>query len=288
MATQQSFLVFDNSTLANFKSWAQAISGWFTTAGWSQTADTGQVNWGTISSVPAAAAFVYEIWKPGDALTAFYVKIQYGTSSGTPAGPRWRYQVGTGTDGSGNLTGFVSALIEPGGNAGVGQGSTLFECDFSGATDRISIMMWRNGTGTGLGAAQIMSLERTKDVTGANTSDGVTSVSGSLTSASSNAGQVTVVFGIGVAVQSAARDYITLSSGVNASAVFNNNIPVAPVFPEYGKFGNPLTTIGFVHTQDVASGGVFSTSIFGSTITYMAAGISAAWPPNSNIAMRYD
>ena len=78
MSTQQSFLVCDSSTLANFKSWAQTISAFFTTATWTQSADTGQVNWSTIASVPGSGAFVYEIWEPNDGLTTFYVKVEYG------------------------------------------------------------------------------------------------------------------------------------------------------------------------------------------------------------------
>jgi hypothetical protein len=81
MATSQQFLVCDSSTLANFKSWAQAISGWFATAGWSQAADTGQVNWSTIVSVPGSGAYVYEVWQPNDGLTTFYAKIEYGNST---------------------------------------------------------------------------------------------------------------------------------------------------------------------------------------------------------------
>lgn len=292
MAASQQFLLFDNSTLANFKNWAQAISNFFTTAGWSVTSDTGQVNWSSISSVPASGAFVYEVWKPGDALTAFYVKIQYGTSSGSPAGARWRWQVGTGTDGSGNLTGTVlpssSTFFEIGTGAGVGQGSTTFECNFSGASDRMSFMMWRNGTGTSVNPAQIMSVERTKDTSGANTSEGVTAVScGPTSSPIGVQAQQTIAFGVGAGPVTANRIYIALGNGQNASSAFATNIPVSPVFPEYGKYGNPLTTIGFVHSQDVAAGGVFSTTLYGSTVTYIASTVTAT-PANMNVVMRFD
>lgn len=291
--TSQQFLVFDNSTLANFKSWAQPISTFFATTGWTQTADTGQVNWSSIASVPASGAFVYEVWKPGDALTAFYVKMQYGTGSASPAGPRWRWQLGTGTDGAGNLTGFVvpsaSTFFEIGNSTGVGQGSTTFECNFSGASERISLMLWRNGTGSSVAPAQMMSVERTKDTSGVNTSEGVTAVSCGPTSTPTGIqAQQTIAFGLGAAPVTASRVYIALGNGQNASSAFNNNIPVSPVFPEYGKYGNPLTTIGFVHTQEIASGGTFSTTLYGSTITYMASAVTATAPSNMNVVMRWD
>jgi hypothetical protein len=42
--------------------------------------DSGRGNWATLAAVPAQDQYLFEIWKPGDSLTAFYVKIQYGTS----------------------------------------------------------------------------------------------------------------------------------------------------------------------------------------------------------------
>lgn len=49
-------LVVDNSSAANFKSWASAISAFFTTCGWTQTADTGQVKWSAANTVVAITA----------------------------------------------------------------------------------------------------------------------------------------------------------------------------------------------------------------------------------------
>jgi hypothetical protein len=42
--------------------------------------DSDRGNWATLAAVPAQDQYLFEIWKPGDSLTAFYVKIQYGTS----------------------------------------------------------------------------------------------------------------------------------------------------------------------------------------------------------------
>lgn len=283
MATSQQFLVCDNSTLANFKSWAQAISTFFGTAGWLQSSDAGQVNWSTIASVPTSGNFVYEIWKPGDGLTPFYVKMYYGTGSGSPAGPRWRWQTGTGTDGAGNLTGFTTALIELTATNLAGAGITTYECDFSGDTDRMSILMWR----TLNNIAIIASFERTKSATGTNTTDGYTVVSTTQTSATAT-GQQTVIFGVGAAPALSSRVFAALGTGLNTTTLFNNNIPVSPVFPVYGQYGNPMTTIAFVSSADVTAGSIFSTSLFGSTRAYIAAPIGVISPANSLVAMRYD
>ena len=51
MAKVQSFLLFDCTTVANYKSWAQGIGSALSTLGWSKTADAGQVNWANVTSV---------------------------------------------------------------------------------------------------------------------------------------------------------------------------------------------------------------------------------------------
>src|ERR1035437_5775905 len=144
MANQNTPLVRDNSTLVNFKSWASAISAFFTTAGWTQSSDTGQVNWSTIASVPGSGAYVYEIWKPADGLTMFYLKVEYGTGAASSATtPQMRLSIGTTTSGAGVLTGLVTTLNVPVGPA-VTSTSTPFQCYFSGDTGRIGVMMWRD------------------------------------------------------------------------------------------------------------------------------------------------
>lgn len=52
MTTSQAFVPYDTSTVANYKSWAQQFGTFLTAAGWSQTADTGQVNWANVVTVP--------------------------------------------------------------------------------------------------------------------------------------------------------------------------------------------------------------------------------------------
>ena len=111
MAAQQLQLVCDNSTLTNFKEWAKAISDWFAACDWTQSADTGQVDWGTLASPPGSGAYVYEVWQPGDGLENFYLKIEYGNYSGTNA-PTIRLTISTTTDGAGTPTGYIVGADE--------------------------------------------------------------------------------------------------------------------------------------------------------------------------------
>src|SRR5689334_656828 len=168
--TSQQFLIEDNSTDANFRSWGSAISAAISSMGWVQTSDTGQVNWTTVTS-PASGSFVYEVWKPGDAGTTFNLKVEYGSSSGSPKGVRFRMSIGTTTNGAGTLSGITSSVLEPGAITPNGQGSSVFDCYFSGDTDRLSMMLWRSLNST---PTVMFSVERTKNTDGTNNNEGVT------------------------------------------------------------------------------------------------------------------
>jgi len=290
--TSKQFLVCDNSSLANFKNWAQAISTAFSSSGWTKTSDSGQVDWTTIASVPTSGNFVYEIWQPADALqtgsTAYYVKVKYGTGSGSPAGPRLQIQIGTGTDGSGNLTGLTTTNYEPGATTTAGSGSATYDCYFSGDTDRIGFMLWRS-RGTLDTLAQMFSIERTKATDGTNSSDGVfISSFCAWNNAGSSTGSSGIIFGVASPNATGSRTYIAPTI-TNQSGAFNNNVPIFPLFPEYGVIGNPLTGIAFAHSADTTEGTVIQTTLYGATRTFLVTKIhSVSSPGNSSQLLRYD
>lgn len=290
MATSQLYLIEDNTTDANFRSWGSAVSAAILAMGWAATSDTGQVNWTTVTS-PASGVFVYEIWKPTDALqtgaSQFFLKVEYGSSSAGTKGARFRMSIGTATNGSGTLTGFVSTVFEPGiSNAG-GQGTALvFETDISGDTDRLGIILWR----TLGGHNPMFAIERTKNTDGTNNAEGVTIVATQNTSGVVNGGQQTIMFGVGVAPLPASRSYMAMSLGQNASGGFNNNIPICPIFPYYGKFGNPMTAIAMAQAADIAAGALVTTTLYGASRTYLshATGPSVVQPANAIFLLRWD
>lgn len=304
MSTSQQQLVCDNSTLTNFKQWASAISGFFTTATWTQSTDTGQVNWGTIASVPGSSAYVYEIWQPNDGLTTFYVKIEYGNFSGTNS-PDVRITLSTTTNGSGTPTGFVlgplymhfNALTPP-------STTTQYECDFSGAAGRIGAIMWRNG---GTAAPGMFAIERSLNSSGAYTSTHVTLVMGGIPNGGNAAwpvfSQQTLVFGVG-----AGPTVVKSSSGVSlpalsvrcgmfaglTSSAFNGLIPFDTVAPQVGFFDYPMTMVGAAGGLDIVEGVPFTVTLYGSIRTYMptkAGWMAQFWGVNNSsgaICLRYD
>jgi len=80
------------------------------TIGLVQTSDTGQVNWTTATKPGSNTTTDYEIWRFNDSLQGtapIFIKLFYGTGVSTSY-PAMKIQVGTGSNGSGTLTGLTS------------------------------------------------------------------------------------------------------------------------------------------------------------------------------------
>jgi hypothetical protein len=286
MATSLQNLVCDSSTLTNFKSWAQAISTFIgTTAGWTQSADTGQVNWSTISSVPGSNAYVYEIWEPNDSLANFYMKIQYGNTAANANNPTVIISISQSTDGAGNLTGTVLGPWASSYQSFTGFGSTQYECRFSGEPGRLSLMLWRNiGSPGNAFATFAFGVERSLNSSGAYTGTYVT-----MTMAQADSGQnrgswyqQTLHFTAGLAPAPSAVQFQKAggmpcrmffngawSVGAPPNAAFNGSIPFDTYAPFVGFWDYPGTNFGVPSFDNVSEGQIFSTTLYGSTRTYI-------------------
>lgn len=300
MATSNQALVRDNSTLANFKQWAQAISNFFTTAGWVQSSDTGQVNWGSIASVPTSGNYVYEIWKPNDGLTTFYLRVEYGTG-GSASNPRLRISLGTSTNGAGVLTGFVSQLfLMPNNDVTVSSTVTQWQCYFSGDSGRMGVMMWRDDTANAGPICFVV--QRSLNSSGAPTSSYVTIV-GFGNSGSCLVAQQSIVFGVGagnaIAFGTGNANIFILKNAQGTTDLFNGSAPMSPVFPSVGYFDNPLDAIAVGCFSDFTEGTQYTIAAgnmpYGTSRTYIAGknppfgkaanqNVSAT----STVLMRYD
>jgi hypothetical protein len=263
MPTSQQFLVCDSSTLANFKAWAQAISAFFATATWTQSTDTGQVNWSTIASVPGSGAYVYEIWQPNDGLTTFYVKIEYGNTSGTNC-PSLRFTISSRTNGAGAPTGFVVGPNKTNTNAYTpASATTQYECNFSGAAGRISVMMWRNGT---VGQQQIFAVERSLNSSGAYTSTYATLVTGGNCGANNSFfTQQSLYFGVGAAPLLPNNNNASGGIGVRgpgSAGAFNGSIPIDFAALYVGFWDLPMTSIASASGPDITEGVTFTATLY--------------------------
>ena len=237
----------------------------------------------TASTLPGTSAYIYEIWAPGDALqtggTAYYFRIDYGTG-GSANVPSFKVNLGTSTNGAGTLSGITLTSITSG---TVGQSTTQFECDFSGDTGRLDFILWRTHT-TGT-SRFLFAIERTLNVDGTPSSDGVTIFYGN--SGSNATKQQTLLFGIGAATQYSRTPFIINGQSTSSTDPLNNNTPISPVFPCYGKFGNPQTVFAAINGGDIGDGCLFTTTLYGSTRTYMAS-LNAMFQNATAVAFRYD
>lgn len=169
MTTSTWSTVIDHTSDAGFRAWGSELGTKFTGAGLVQTADTGQINWATVTRPGTNTNAGYEIWRFAD--STFYIKFFYGTSSPSNA-PRIQVQVGTGSDGAGGLTGATSTLTTvtrattP---ASVGTAYASYLCvtnDFFGIAWKASAL---SAAGTGFG---FFAIDKFCDSTGAATTDG--------------------------------------------------------------------------------------------------------------------
>lgn len=98
-----------NSTDALFRAWSKFVRDGFTAGGWVQTADTGQIDFATVSApVAADTSQGYVILRMDDALQAaypVYVRLDFGSGSAANNVSIW-VTAGSGSNGSGFITGF--------------------------------------------------------------------------------------------------------------------------------------------------------------------------------------
>lgn len=280
--TSQQQLVCDNSTVANFLQRAQAVSNWFRSAGYTNTADSGQVNWSTIAAVPGANSYVYEVFQSNDAYTQFFVKVEYGNAGSTNS-PNLRFTLATATDGAGGMVGFATAvLVIQQSSYTPPSATTPYECNFHyGPSSRIAAMMWRNAP-TSNNAQQLFAIERSLDSNGNPTNEHVTLwLLGLGGNVSRGATQVSLVFGLGAVPDMsngfsnnsfgwlASAPYYVNSTGNVGTTSFANSIPMDLCRPCTGKFGYPCTVVGIVPGFDLVEGVTFGATVYGALATYM-------------------
>jgi len=166
MAVLSTTIAQDASTDAGWIAWGTAIHNALVALGTLvQTADTGQVNWATITT----RSTVYEVWRFNDAnqgAAPCFIKIFYWQ---TGSQPRFRMTVSTGTDGAGTPTGNISDTLD----WSLTFTATAQSCLFSSTPSRLT--MWLEADGNhGAGTNGVfLSVERPHNNVGAELSTGI-------------------------------------------------------------------------------------------------------------------
>lgn len=170
----------DHTTDAGFRTWGSELNSKFAAVGMTQTADTGQIDWTTVTLPTGNTIAGYEIWElSGGFIT---LRIMYGTANAA-AMPEIQIQVGNGSDGSGNLTGTISGntSIHNFNAQGMASTTTNYQSYLCATADYMMLSWKISGVSTGLIGdvpTCVFMVMQTVDSTGAATSSGYLYYSG--------------------------------------------------------------------------------------------------------------
>lgn len=172
MATQSWAFTIDHQNDAGFRAWGHDFSTRLAAIGLAQTADTGQIDWATVTRPATNTTAGYEIWRFDDTQQSdapIYLKFEYGTNNASTR-PRILVSIGTGSDGSGNLTGELVTQLNMGAAVGGATGSSV-QSFFCHADGFLGLVWGRNGPQTNYNYGTFM-LCRTCDGDGVPTAQG--------------------------------------------------------------------------------------------------------------------
>lgn len=170
MTTASWSTVLDHTSDAGFRAWGSELNTKLAAVGMVQQSDTGQINWTTVTRPGTNAVAGYEIWKtPSGGLC---LKIEYGTGGSTSSAALW-LTVGTGSNGSGTLTGQTSTRTQLGINGSqVAATSTALQSYLCAKANYIGLN-WKCGSfGSGFVSPNQFVVAPTVDSTGADSNTG--------------------------------------------------------------------------------------------------------------------
>lgn len=313
MATRfSSTLVSDITTDARFRANAQFVEDTLvTTGGWLLSTETGDTAPGSLAHPTATNAKKgFRVYKTNDGLTQVYMRIDYGSTNATSGnGFGMWITLGTGSDGAGTLSGiFFNGGASTGATVGAGAavGTTGAVNSYGSAdTGRLQLGLFVSST-----VANIIgfSLERTKDATGTDSSDGIL-LAGRIGNGASNGiwnlSPVTSCLEVSQYCILAGGTQPTFEFGLsfiltrnNPSETFNNEVGVGLIQHIKGRSVQPGVGMCIVNASDVSVEGSFAQNVYGSTVTYQHLNSLQPCVPTSvstataraisRIAIRYD
>jgi hypothetical protein len=268
MATKtDNTIIAANDTDAHFRAWAQFIHDVFNlTSCWVNTTDSGQINLTTVTK-PAGASTSqgYEIWKMNDTLQStkpVFLKIEYGSGAAANTPGIWM-TIGTGSDGSGSITGTLFARTQIA--AASNNTSTQNKCFGSAATNRVNFAMFLDVNTLPIWFA----LERTKTegtTTGADSGDGLILAFGGSTA--SHKSQV-LPFG---ATAPTAEDGIQCILSRNNPTAYTGDQGIGLMIPILGVAKQPGYNVAVTMGNDFAAFAQPTFSLYGANHTWQHMG----------------
>jgi hypothetical protein len=270
---------------ATFRTACQDIHNALAAVGLVQTADTGQIDLATVvkpGTINTSAG--YEIWRFNDALQAtapVFIKIEYGTNGANANTFGIWMTVGSSTDGAGNLGAQKSSRIQLG--TATTSSATPYLCWVSGDTSRLTLMMYAGGT---TGQAYFATVERTQNVSGGNTNEGIVFVYATRNAASGN--QVVQFSG----PLSIAASSIQTVMPAGPSWALGANVYTGPVLPLGFGVHPPAQGVLTYFNGDISQGVPQSISHYGTYRTFYPVGSAnitgLGQATGATVLVRYD
>lgn len=254
-----------------------------TATGVSEThAGTATENTAPASDTTHWTGYNYEVWQMTDTAASthpIFLRILYTTSSGAPKGAQLYIAVGTGTTGNGFVNGVTftaggNEITLPNATSNVGQGSTLFECNFcvSVSGGSLSTMLWRDMVFFNTAVPSVLVLDRAHDSFGQDLDAYVVCLTagGSLAKE-----QILYKPGTGgTKIPNSATPFSAWSipnfSLMNTGLGVNNNAPALPIFPVgLGYLASPCLGAFVMKPLDSVEGALIPLFMYGTTHKFL-------------------
>lgn len=279
----------NQDTDARFRTWCQFIHDGLSAAGWVQTADTGQINLATVT-VPTSTnqSKGYEIWgtNDGGGKQVWYLKIEYGSGGGATNIPSIWITIGTGSNGSGTLTGQTNTRTQCGGGSST---SSSYDCMISGGTSWIACAMFSNTSSAYYTFGFVV--ERTKNSSGVDTDTGMYVIGFGYTQPY---GYSQCIPKTGTIFASEGIACVNPGTNINSTRISGTQCAVYPIFPAASiLYPACLGAVAFYYA-DISTGTTLDITRYGSSHTYQVvrSGAGGTSAPGSlsyfSLAIRYE
>jgi len=271
MTTTTTLTPIDHTSTTGFRAWGLEVSTQLAAIGLVATADTGQINWTTVVySSTASSVGGYEIWRFAD--STIYFKMEYGTGPNGAGYPSMWMTVGTGSNGSGTITGGSAISARTIITCGSLPSSTLvnFPSYFSRTAGHFSMCWKASMPGANSNPGGFVILGKTVDGTGATTTTGY-----GFLSAFGLASSPTMISGRLIATASVTTGTTKFCTAVGEPL---SSADAAGNYQIYGAYVNVPDVLPFlyaagVNINDIPRGTTFSVNMVGATAhTYLAMG----------------
>jgi hypothetical protein len=237
MATAQATLTNSVGTDALMRAFAQWIDALIIAGGWTYSGDSGQADLTALVAQTHSATFQsagYKIYAMGDAIQAtkpVVMKVEYGrqTYNGGTAGPALAITLGTGTNGSGTITGTLLNRFSIFMNNADGVGYT---CQGSAGAARLVFALFVNST-----TPLYFGIERRKNSDLSDADTGIAVMCGEM-NPNVGANHTSRCIPFSGTVPPSESGYQTLLTTSNPST-FNNSVGFGLIYPMMGITPDP-------------------------------------------------